>query len=316
MAKELISLIIPVYNEALSIPLLHEKIATLYDVLPNLEVIFVNDGSTDETILRLREIAGRDARVKVLSFAGNHGQTAAIRAGMDHAKGDIFIPMDSDLENDPRDIPLLVSKLNEGFDVVSGWRKDRWKGRFLTRKLPSVLANRLIAGVTGVHLHDFGCTLKAYRSAVIAHVPLYGEMHRFIPAYAAQQGGKVTEIPVRYEPRQFGKTNYGLSRTFRVLLDLFLIKFLDNYMDRPIHFFGGMGFILLALGGLSGAAAIVLRIFYDLHFVQTPLPLLTALLLIMGMNLIMMGVLAEMLMRTYYEVRERKTYRIKETMNF
>lgn len=310
-----LSLIIPVYNEAAALPLLHQRITPLYDLFPETEVIYVDDGSKDASLARLREIAREDARVKVISFAGNHGQTAAMRAGIDHATGDILIPMDSDLENDPSDIPRLVAKLEEGHDVVSGWRQDRWQGKFITRKLPSVLANRLISRVTGVYLHDYGCTLKAYRREVIKDVRLYGEMHRFIPAYAAQQGGRVTELPVRYTPRKFGRSNYGISRTFRVLLDLLLIRFLDRYMDRPIHFFGGLGFLLFLLGGLSGAAAIALRLFFDLHLVQTPLPTLAALLLIMGTNMIMMGILGEMSMRTYYEASDRKSYRIRETVN-
>lgn len=315
MGKPSISLVIPVYNEAETISLLYAKIALLYDTFPKLEVIFVDDGSRDDGVARLRAIALKDRRVKLIAFSRNYGQTAALRAGIDHSSGEILVPMDSDMENDPADIPRLVEVIERGFDVVSGWRQNRWHGAYLTRKLPSTAANWLISKITGVRLHDYGCTLKAYRREMIVGVPLYGEMHRFIPAYAAQLGGKVTEIPVHYTPRRFGKSNYGLSRTFRVLLDLFVIRFLDRYMDRPIHFFGGLGFLLFFLGGLSGTVAIVLRLFFGLHLVQTPLPILTALFLIMGVNLIMMGILSEMLMRTYYEVNERKPYRIRETVN-
>ncbi|TSC87220.1 MAG: dolichol-phosphate mannosyltransferase [Parcubacteria group bacterium Gr01-1014_8] len=315
MGKPRVSLIVPVYNEALSLPLVHAAIKELYKDYEDMETIFVNDGSRDNSIEVLKKIAEGDKRVKVVSFSTNYGQTAAILGGIDHALGDIIIPMDSDLENDPRDIPKLVAELEKGYDVVSGWRQDRWGGSFFSRKLPSIAANWLISVITGVHLHDYGCTLKAYRKEVIKGVPLYGEMHRFIPAYASWQGAKVTEVPVRYSPRKFGKSNYGFSRILRVLLDLLLVRFLDRYMDRPIHFFGGLGIFLFLLGGLAGSAAIFLRIFYDLHMVQTPLPTLTALLLIMGMNLIMMGVLSEMQMRTYYEAKKERPYRIRETMN-
>jgi dolichol-phosphate mannosyltransferase len=284
-----------VYNEAPALPELHAAIEGLYAQFPETEVIFVDDGSKDGSKDVLREIAGRDPRVKVVSFHRNYGQTAAMLAGIDHATGDVIVPIDSDLENDPGDIPRLLAEMEKGSDVVSGWRQDRWKGSFLARKLPSLAANKLISVITGVHLHDYGCTLKAYKREVLAGVPLYGEMHRFIPAYAAWQGATVTELPVRYTPRKFGKSNYGISRTIRVLLDLLVIQFLHRYMNRPIHFFGGL---------------------VDLHLVQTPLPLLAALLIIMGVNLVMMGVLSEMQMRTYYEAQKTKSYRIKEKMNF
>jgi len=315
MQKNKLSIVIPVYNEAQALPLLHEALRSVYTLFPKTEVLYVDDGSTDGSAEILRTIAKSDPQAKVILFGRNYGQTAAIRAGIEHSSGDIIIPMDSDLENDPRDIPLLVQKLEEGYDVVSGWRANRWYGSFLTRKLPSLFANWLISKVTGVHLHDYGCTLKAYRRSVIADVPLYGEMHRFIPAHAARHGAKVTEVPVQYRPRPFGTTNYGLSRTFRVLLDLLIIRFLDRYMDRPIHFFGGVGFLLLFLGTLAGTLAVGLRLFINLHFVETPLPLLTVFLILMGINMVMMGVLSEMLMRTYYETKDTKPYRIKETVN-
>lgn len=278
------------------------------------EIIAVNDGSKDDSFEVIRQFAIKDKNLKAIRFKVNAGQTAAIHAGIEHATGDILIPMDSDLENDPRDIPLLLEKINEGYDVVSGWRRDRWKGKFFTRKLPSIIANSLISHITGLKLHDYGCTLKAYRREVIQGVPLYGEMHRFIPAYALWQGAKVAEVPVRYEPRKFGKSNYGISRTFRVILDLFVIKFLDKYMDRPMHFFGKFGFVLLLFAGLSGVTALVFR-FFGVSFISTPLPLLTSLLLIMSLNMIMMGILAEMIMRTYYETQGKKPYLIRETLN-
>jgi len=297
------------------VPILLDKIYSVvkengYDY----EIIAVNDGSKDDSFEVIRQFAIKDKNLKAIRFKVNAGQTAAIHAGIEHATGDILIPMDSDLENDPRDIPLLLEKINEGYDVVSGWRRDRWKGKFFTRKLPSIIANSLISHITGLKLHDYGCTLKAYRREVIQGVPLYGEMHRFIPAYALWQGAKVAEVPVRYEPRKFGKSNYGISRTFRVILDLFVIKFLDKYMDRPMHFFGKFGFVLLLFAGLSGIAALVFR-FFGVSFISTPLPLLTSLLLIMSLNMIMMGILAEMIMRTYYETQGKKPYLIRETLN-
>jgi glycosyltransferase involved in cell wall biosynthesis len=226
----------------------------------------------------------------------------------------VLIPMDADLENDPADIAKLLEKLDEGYDVVSGWRRDRWKGHFLTRKLPSVTANWLISFITGVHLHDYGCTLKVYRADVFRDIKLYGEMHRFIPAYASWRGARVGEIAVNHRPRKYGTSNYGISRSFRVLLDLLLIRFLFRYMNRPIHFFGTVGFASLALGGLAGFGAIVLK-FYGISLISTPLPVLSALFIIVGMQFIGMGILAEMLMRVYYESQDKTPHTIRETIN-
>lgn len=312
-----LSIILPVYNEAGSLPHLFERV---FEVMKQnryeYEIIAVDDGSKDESFKVLKNLAEKDRRTKVISFRMNAGQTAALRAGIDHAKGEVVIAMDSDLENHPEDIPLLLGEIEAGFDVVSGWRKGRWEGQFFRRQLPSRTANALISMITGVKLNDYGCTFKAYRRGIIQEVPLYGEMHRFIPAYAAWRGAKVTEVVVSHTSRQFGKTKYGISRTFRVLLDLLLMKFLHKYKDRPMHFFGGFGLLFLFLGFLSGMAAIILRLFFDLHLVQTPLPVLTALLLIMGLNFILIGIVAEMLMRTYYETKGEKPYLIKETLNF
>ncbi len=316
MQRPSISVIIPVYNEAKSLPDLYAALSTLYAQFPETEVLFVNDGSKDESLAVLREIAKKDNRVKVLSFGRNHGQTAAILAGIDHATGDILIPMDSDLENHPSDIPRLIAEMEKGSDVVSGWRQNRWTNEFIARKLPSIAANKLISLVTGVHLHDYGCTLKAYRREVIAGVPLFGEMHRFIPAYAAWQGAKVTELPVSYTPRKFGKSNYGISRTVRVLLDLLLIKFLHRYMNRPIHFFGGLGMLFFLGSVVAIGGALFLRFVLNISLIQTPLPLLSALLIIMGMNMVMMGIMSEMQMRTYYAAQNSKSYRVKEKINF
>ena len=316
MNTETLSIIIPVYNEAKALPLLHAALEQVHEQFPGTEVIFIDDGSKDDSRKILRELAAKDPRVKVVLLATNFGQTAALSAGIERATGDIIIPMDSDLENDPADIKHLVAKMHEGHDVVSGWRKDRWGDAAITRKLPSMAANALISYVAGLNLHDYGCTLKAYRRDIIQGVPLYGEMHRFIPAYASWQGARVTEMPVSFKPRPFGVSNYGFSRTLRVLLDLFVLRFLDRYMDRPMHLFGGLGFILFFLGIISGTLAVGLRIFTGLHLVETPLPLLSALFLIMGLMLIMLGIISEMQMRTYYESKNSRPYRVGEEIGF
>lgn len=314
--KYKVSIILPVYNEASS---LSELFVELVSVLEKLgreyEIVAVNDGSRDDSLNVLREHTRKDKRIKVIDFQGNAGQTAALRAGIEHATGDILVPMDSDLENDPNDIPHLLKKLDEGFDVVSGWRKGRWGGKFITRKLPSYLANTLISLITNTHLHDYGCTLKAYKADVLRGTMLYGEMHRFIPAYASWRGARVTEIEVQHRPRKHGKSNYGISRTFRVLLDLLLIKFLFRYMNRPIHFFGMVGFISLGLGVLAGVIGVYLRLFHDMALITTPLPTLSALLIIVGVQFIGMGILAEMLMRVYYESQKKTPYVVRETIN-
>lgn len=312
-----LSIILPIYNEGKSIPELFVRITkVMKEINYPYEVIAVNDGSKDNTAQELNAIASKDPKVKVIHFRVNAGQTAAIHAGIEHATGDIIIPLDSDLENDPQDIIQLLKKMDEGFDVVSGWRRNRWADKKLVRKLPSILANKLISYVSGVHLHDYGCTLKAYRREVIQGVNLYGEMHRFIPAYAARMGARVTEIEVSYAPRKYGKSNYGFSRTLRVLLDLVVLQFLYKYMDRPIQFFGFIGFFFSGVGVLAGIGAIVLRVFYGVYMIQTPLPVLSALCIIVGVQLVTMGILAEMIMRTYYESQGKKAYLIKETINF
>lgn len=312
-----ISLVTPVYNETGNIDRLHTELTeVLSSITTNYEIIAVNDGSKDDSYERLRKIAVNDPHLKVIDFRANEGQTAALSAGLDHAVGEIIVTIDSDLENDPADIPRLLEKLDEGFDVVSGWRKNRWQGKWLTRKLPSVSANWLISLITKVKLHDYGCILKAYRRDVISGVSLYGEMHRFIPAYASWQGARVTEVVVNHRPRTYGKSNYGFSRTFKVLLDLVVIKFLDKYMDKPIHFFGGFGFISFALGLLAGLTSIIMKMAHYRDFVATPLPIFSALLLIVGVQLIAMGIIAEILMRTYYGSQNKKPYDIKQKHNF
>ncbi|HBM45769.1 MAG: Dolichol-phosphate mannosyltransferase [Parcubacteria group bacterium GW2011_GWF2_38_76] len=312
-----ISIVVPVYNEAKSLPELFNEIrAILQKEKIDYEIIAINDGSRDNSWDVLKKLGSDDKRIKALNFKWNNGQTAAMSAGIRASTGDVVIPIDSDLENDPADIPKLLKKMEEGFTVVSGWRKERWSGSAFSRKIPSVMANWLISKITGVKLHDYGCTLKAYDRDIISEVELYGEMHRFIPAYAKWKGGRVAEIPVNYRPRKYGESNYGISRTFRVLLDLVLIKFLVKYMNRPMHFFGGLGFFSVILGLLSGTLALVLKYSYGISFISTPMPVLTTFFIIVGIQMAAMGILAEMIMRTYYESQSKTPYSIKEKINF
>jgi dolichol-phosphate mannosyltransferase len=310
----LISLIIPVYNEERSLPQLFERLNAALSAVDH-EVILVNDGSRDGSFNVMRAQCGKEPRYKAVDFRRNFGQTAAINAGIQHSRGDILVLMDSDLENDPADIPKLLAEMDKGYDVVSGWRRDRWQGQFLTRKLPSLLANKLISAISGVHLHDYGCTLKVYKRDVIQGVSLYGQMHRFIPVYCSWQGGRVGELPVNYQPRQFGKSNYGLFRTYKVMLDLLLIKFLDKYMTKPIHFFGGAGFLSFFVALLTAAIAVYFKVTGQKDFVETPLPVLTAVFSIVGVLMILMGVLAEMMMRVYFESQGKTPFSVRETIN-
>ena len=309
-----LSLVIPVHNEERNLPLLFARIA---EALGNVdhEVIFVNDGSSDASFTLLREACAKEPRFRALDFRRNFGQTAAINAGIQHATGGIIVLMDSDLENDPADIPSLLAKLDEGFDVVSGWRRERWNGRFLTRKLPSIIANELISSIGGVKLHDYGCTLKAYRRDTLIDVPLYGQMHRFIPVYCAWRGGRVAELPVSFRPRPHGQSHYGLFRAHKVLLDLLVIKFLDRYMARPIHFFGGAGLLSFAVAFLAASLAFYYKVTGQKDLVETPLPVITAMFFIVGVLMILMGVLAEMLMRVYFEGQRKTPYSVRTTIN-
>jgi glycosyltransferase involved in cell wall biosynthesis len=310
-----ISVILPIYNESKNIPILFEKLSTVLSSM-DYELIAVNDGSRDDSWSQLINEAANNERVRIINFVRNFGQTAALNAGIKHVSGDIVFLIDSDLENDPADIPKLFAKINEGYDVVSGWRKNRWKGQWLTRKLPSMMANKLISRISGVHLHDYGCTLKAYRHEVIKDVLLYGEMHRFIPVYANWQGGKVTEIPVEYHPRIHGKSNYGFGRTYKVILDLILIRFLQRYHNKPIHFFGGAGFLSFFVSFVAFLIALYFKLTHQKDFVQTPLPLFSAIFFVVGVLMILLGINAEVQMRTYYESQNRDVYQIKEKVNF
>jgi glycosyltransferase involved in cell wall biosynthesis len=313
--KEMISVIIPVFNEEKNILPLYEKLnSVLEGIGKDYEVIFIDDGSSDDTLSILKPICKKDPRIKFISFSRNYGQTSALSAGIDFSKGKIIIPMDGDLQNDPEDIPSLLQRIEEGYDVVSGWRKDR-KDPFLNRRLPSIIANKLISLIGGVHLHDYGCTLKAYRKDILKNVRLYGEMHRFIPIYAKWVGARVSEIPVRHFPRKFGSSKYGVNRVFKVILDLMVIKFLLSYSQKPIYVFGGTGFLMILGSILSGGYAVYLKLFRGVSFILTPMPILCIFLMVLGFLSILMGFLAEVLIRTYYESQGKPTYQIKEMLS-
>lgn len=309
-----ISVNIPIYNERDSIEALYEQLVPVLERLGcEFEIIITNDGSTDGSNEVLDALAARDARVRVLHLRRNYGQTAALMAAIRHSSGDVMIPMDGDLQNDPKDIPRLLDKLEEGYDVVSGWRKERKEG--LGRRLLSQAANWLASKISGVKLHDYGCTLKAYRRDVLENVRLYGEMHRFIPIYAKWEGARITEIPVTHHARRFGRSKYGLGRIPRVLLDLIVIRFLRTGLDRPIQFFGLAGLYSFGMAFLVGLGAVYLKLFEDISFILTPLPLLVVLLGLGGLIFVLMGLLGEMQSRIYYESRGKFPYVVRETRN-
>jgi glycosyltransferase involved in cell wall biosynthesis len=310
-SPRLLSVVLPLYEEEESVPELAERLASALAPY-TYEVIAVDDGSRDGTYAALAKVAHSDERWHVLRFAANAGQTAAIAAGIERAKGDVLVTMDADLENDPADISRLVEKLGEGYDVVSGWRQGRWTAAPLTRRLPSWAANTLITRVTKVSLHDFGCTLKAYRREALMGVDLYGDMHRFIAAYVAARGGRVTELPVAFAPRKYGKSKYGMGRVFKVLMDLVLLVFLTRFLAKPLRFFGNLGLMSWGAAIVALLAALALRVADIAHFVRTPLPLLAGVLFIVGLQLIIFGVLAELLSRVYYESSGKQPYVVRE----
>lgn len=310
-----LSVIIPLYNEEDNVfPMVESLKKVLSTVDRSYEIIFVNDGSNDRTRDHLLAACDDNPEVKMVCFKRNFGQTAAMAAGIDYSRGSVIIPMDGDLQNDPGDIPRLLTELDEGYDVVSGWRKNR-KDKTLSRIIPSMIANKVISLISGVHLHDYGCSLKAYRRHVIEDVRLYGEMHRFIPIYASWQGAKVTEMVVNHHPRQFGKSKYGIERTVKVILDLIVIKFLGRYVQKPIYIFGGLGFLSLLGGFLAGLWAVYLKYFRNTSFIETPLPQLCVLLFVLGFNAILLGLLAEITIRIYYETQNKRTYLVQEVRN-
>ena len=313
----MLSITIPIYNEAGSVGALYDKVRTAMEKQPRpWELIIVNDGSSDGTDELLDEIATKDDRVKVVHFRRNFGQTAAMMAGFDFAKGDVIIPMDGDLQNDPEDIPLLLAKLDEGFDVVSGWRTDR-QDNAIKRNAPSILANRLISWVSGVRLHDFGCSLKAYRREVIEGVRLYGEMHRFLPIYAKWHGAEITEVVVRHYARAHGESKYGLERVLKVIADLVTVKFLDRFQQKPMYIFGGAGLLMFLISGAAGALACFFKFFWSPSkpFIETPLPVLCLVAGAAGVLCILMGLLAEMIVRTFYESQGKRVYLVRATRN-
>ena len=310
-----LSIVISVFNEESSLPILFDEITQTMASLPHVwEVIFVNDGSTDKSLDVLRQIEEKDPlHVRVVVFRRNFGQTAAITAGIDYSRGDIIILMDADLQNDPADIPNLLAKLDEGYDMVSGWRKLR-KDNTLTRTIPSVIANSLISWVTGVHLHDYGCTLKAYRRDALEGFRLYGEMHRFIPVFAHSIGASITEIPVHHRARRFGKANYGLERIFKVVLDLVTVKFLLNYSIKPMRLFGGTGLLLFFSSAVLMAFLFIRRTFQNISVIESPLFQLAIMISILGFQSILMGLMAELLARTYHESQKKLTYTVREVI--
>ena len=307
-----ISIVIPVYDEEENLKDLYAKLG---EVLPSItesyEIIFVDDGSTDNSFNILKEINKKDEKVKAIKFRRNFGQTAAISAGFDYSKGDVIITMDGDLQNDPGDIPLLLEKINEGYDVVSGWREDR-KDPLFTKKLPSKFSNWLASKLTGVKLHDFGCTLKAFRREVMENIDLYGEMHRYIPALASWMGVSIAEVKVRHRPRQHGRSKYGITRLVRGMLDLITVKFLLSYSTRPLQLFGIPGIISFFAGFVIGAYLTIGRLFFGMGLADRPLLLLAVLLVFLGVQFITMGLLGEVIARTYYEAQGKPIYAVKE----
>lgn len=308
------SIIVPVYNEYQNVEPLYTAIKNVVSTIDRTcEIIFIDDGSRDGTYETLCKIHNADPICKIIRFRRNFGQTAAMAAGFAHAKGDVIITIDGDLQNDPKDIPVLLDKIDEGYDVVSGWRVNR-KDKFVTRRLPSICANWLISRITGVELHDYGCTLKAYRREVAQNVGLYGEMHRFIPAIASWMGINVAEIPVNHHPRKHGRSKYGLSRTLRVVLDLVTVKFLLSYATRPLQVFGSIGFTASTFGFLLGIYLSVDKLFLGHQLSARPLLFLAILLILVGIQLITMGLLGEMMVRIYHEGQKKPVYVIKEIL--
>lgn len=309
-----ISIVVPVYNEVESLPQLIEAIATSMNATGlNYELICVDDGSTDGSAELLKQQALIHPHLRAVLLRRNYGQTPAMAAGFKYAQGEVIITLDGDLQNDPADIPLLLAKLNEGYDLVSGWRKNR-QDAALTRLLPSKIANWLIGRITGVKLHDYGCSLKAYRSEVVADMNLYGELHRFLPALAFIEGARITEIPVRHHARRYGRSKYGLGRTIRVVLDLFTVYFMKKFLTRPMHVFGLLGIISTVLGVGLGLYLTILKLGFGQSIGDRPLLILAVVLLVTGVQLFCFGLLGELLMRTYHESQDRPIYRVREVV--
>ena len=314
--RRAVSVVVPVYNERDNLSILYDSLqSVLGELNRNYEIILVDDGSTDDSLLLMREIAKEDPCVVVIEFRSNFGQTAAMSAGIAQAKGDVIVTMDADLQNDPVDIPMMLEKIDEGYDLVYGWRKER-KDPFLTRKLPSRLANWMISKVTRFPVHDLGCTLKAFRREIAQELSLYGEMHRFIPILAHWRGAKSIEVITKHHPRRFGESKYGLSRTFRVLLDLITVKYLIQYLISPMRLFGSIGLICWFVGLLSGTATLYMKACHQIDMTGNPLLLMTALCGIVGLQFLVLGMLGELGARIYYEMQDKTPYAVRNTIQF
>lgn len=309
-----LSIVIPILNEEENLPLIYEEVKGVLEGMGvEHEILFVDDGSTDNSLNIIRAIQNNDPSVIGVSFRKNFGQTAAMSAGFDYATGDVIVTMDGDLQNDPHDIPHMIEKIGEGYDVVTGWRHDR-KDAFINRKLPSIIANKIISWTTKVSLHDYGCTLKAFRREVIKNIKLYGEMHRFIPAIASGMGISFTEIKVNHRPRRFGTSKYGISRTIRVILDLITVKFLLSYATRPIQVFGLLGFVSGSVGFLIALVMTVQRQFFGVPLADRPLLFLAILLIFVGIQFVSLGLIAELQARTYHESQQKPVYYVREVV--
>jgi glycosyltransferase involved in cell wall biosynthesis len=310
-----ISIIVPVFNEAQSLPDVCQGVRhELLKLRTSWEIIFIDDGSTDNTDEILDRLAEEDQRVRVIHFKRNMGQTAAMMAGFDHARGELIIPLDGDGQNDPTDIGRMLELLDQGYDVVSGWRKDR-QDHYIQRNVPSILANKLISLVSGVQLHDFGCSLKAYKRHVVEGIRLYGEMHRFLPIYASWHGAKIGEVVVDHHPRRTGSSKYGLERVVKVLLDLLVVKFLDRAAAKPMYVFGGCGIFSLFISFCTFIWMLILKLYHGVSFIATPLPLIVLVAFMIAMMCILLGLLAEMITRTFYESQGKSIYNIRYTRN-
>jgi glycosyltransferase involved in cell wall biosynthesis len=316
MKKSLVSIVVPVFNEVENVGPLHGEIAAaVAGRAEDYEIIFVDDGSSDGSLEELKKARGRDPRIKIIQFRKNFGQSAAISAGFERCRGEVVVAMDADLQNDPADIPLLVDRVLEGFDIVNGWRRNR-RDKWLTRRVPSFFGNRLISWITGVKLHDYGCTLRGFRLEVVRSLKLYGEMHRYIPAIASRMGIRSTEVVVNHRERRFGKSKYGLGRTFRVILDLISLKFLLAYSHRPLQVFGGAGLLMFLAGLVSGAYLTYTKFVLGQGIAGRPLLFFTLLMFFLGFQAISLGLLAEMLSRIYHEGLNKNEYSIRELIGF
>lgn len=311
----LVSIIVPLYNEEENVVRVYDELSEVIDRNRlNAEFIFVNDGSRDKTAENLKEAAANDRRVRLVNFRRNFGQTAAMQAGFDHSKGDIVVTLDGDLQNDPAEIPKMIDKLEEGYDLVAGWRKDR-QDAVVSRKIPSMIANWIISKTTQVQLHDYGCTLKVMRGEVARKLSLYGEMHRFIPALAAEMGVRIAEVPVNHRPRIYGESKYGISRTIRVILDLLTVKFFLGFSTRPLHMFGFLGMLASGIGGLLLGSLFIQKVLFDISLANRPLLLLSTMLVLVGLQFVCFGLLAEILVRTYHESQDKKIYSVREVFS-